>query len=601
MKHLNEYRQGLDGLKLPEERKKRLFQAAVQQANILEQRPAKRPVFRTACMVTAVMVVLAACAGKTGILKSAAEAFMPLFGSQDLQIETINQIGIPIGVSDTDNGVTISADAMIGDKNHAWIMYTISWDENTKITLPENIPSSETAYSTMDEKTLLDFESHEYSAQVFTDKDPNDNQIEFVERYGSNDQLRLGTITKEFKNLRYYEQNGYCHSLINGTWKLTFDAAYRDCSVSVPLGDNPTVSYNGIKGTVTSIDVSPIAVQAVIEYPEQVDVRMDVYAVSTTGRKYYAAQHMSGGMELTDKYIWNAGGEFVEIIPIEQIKSVVIGDKEFPVSFDKAKQDKLANQFNLINQLEYAIDPVSAAQNGITVSADSVIGDSSNILAAFTISWDKNTNISIPENIDRLFFENHNCTLGSETSIAAKYWFFDSDPNDNKIQYYEIISRNSQLIPDMISVDLQNLSYYNNSGENVCIAQGHWTFSIPYSGGSSVSLDADGTQSLYLVPLDNGQDITVQHVTVSPVGIFTELKLTNISQQNFQDNMHSYSSNIIVHKTDGTSVSLMLTSCIPSSEQQDMIGQGAVFGEIIPLKEIQSITIGSYTYPMPHN
>ena len=45
------------------------------------------------------------------MLKSAAEAFAPIFGGSAAQTEIIDKIGYPIGASDTDHGVTITADA----------------------------------------------------------------------------------------------------------------------------------------------------------------------------------------------------------------------------------------------------------------------------------------------------------------------------------------------------------------------------------------------------------------------------------------------------------------------------------------------------------
>ena len=80
-----------------------------------------------ACLAAA----LAVGAGASGVLKSAAEVFAPIFGGSAAQTEVIDKIGHPIGAGDTDNGVTITADAIIGDTYNAAIVYTIRRDDGT--------------------------------------------------------------------------------------------------------------------------------------------------------------------------------------------------------------------------------------------------------------------------------------------------------------------------------------------------------------------------------------------------------------------------------------------------------------------------------------
>ena len=61
------------------------------------------------------LVLSLGVAGATGALDSAGEAFAGLFGGGAAETEIIDQIGYPIGASATSNGVTITADAIVGD------------------------------------------------------------------------------------------------------------------------------------------------------------------------------------------------------------------------------------------------------------------------------------------------------------------------------------------------------------------------------------------------------------------------------------------------------------------------------------------------------
>ena len=106
-----EYQESLNSLHFTEEEKAAIARRAAEAAR-KQTRPARRPVRRIALIAAAAVLVLAVgTAGATGILRSAAEVFSPLFGGAPAQTEIIDKIGYPVGASDTDNGVTVTADA----------------------------------------------------------------------------------------------------------------------------------------------------------------------------------------------------------------------------------------------------------------------------------------------------------------------------------------------------------------------------------------------------------------------------------------------------------------------------------------------------------
>lgn len=60
---------------------------------------------------------------------TAAEFFSDILGNEPNQAEVMGVMGRTLGVSDTDNGVTITAEAMIGDAHSVAVLYTISRDD----------------------------------------------------------------------------------------------------------------------------------------------------------------------------------------------------------------------------------------------------------------------------------------------------------------------------------------------------------------------------------------------------------------------------------------------------------------------------------------
>ena len=78
-------------------------------------------------------LVLAVGSSAAGLLPEPIDVFSPIFGGAVAQTEIIDKIGHPIGASDSDNGITISADAIMGDQYNAVIVYTISRDDGERI------------------------------------------------------------------------------------------------------------------------------------------------------------------------------------------------------------------------------------------------------------------------------------------------------------------------------------------------------------------------------------------------------------------------------------------------------------------------------------
>ena len=127
MSDLFDYKKEMSELRFTEIQKKALAEAAASAAQGTAKR--RRPVFRTALIAAAMAAVLVVGSSAAGILPSPAEIFAPLFGGSVAQTEVIDKIGRPIGASDTDNGITITAEAIMGDQYNAVIVYTLTRDD----------------------------------------------------------------------------------------------------------------------------------------------------------------------------------------------------------------------------------------------------------------------------------------------------------------------------------------------------------------------------------------------------------------------------------------------------------------------------------------
>nr|WP_325218171.1 DUF4179 domain-containing protein [uncultured Oscillibacter sp.] len=341
MSDLFDYKKEMSELRFTENQKKALAEAAASAART----PAKRrPVFRTALIAAAMAVVLAVGASAAGILPSPAEIFTPLFGGAAAQTEVIDKIGRPIGASDTDNGITITAEAIMGDQYNAVIVYTLTRDDGERF-LPEG-KGLDATYLTMGGFGGASWvKGGTHGGSWFVDEDPEDNQIQLVETASSDTSMTKGTATAEFEDLCYWDaETEQSVALYPGHWKFRFEVDYEDCSIR--LGGGETFSQGGLSFTIDEISVSPIAVRAAYTADEAV-----VWSDAPSGRQSEEdarqSQRYLENVEIlltrTDGTVVDLSGSggsiapkdgatvcakgrvFDEIIPLEDMASVTVG------------------------------------------------------------------------------------------------------------------------------------------------------------------------------------------------------------------------------------------------------------------------------------
>ena len=200
MSDLFDYKKEMSELRFTENQKKALAEAAASAART----PAKRrPVFRTALIAAAMAAVLVVGSSAAGILPSPAEIFTPLFGGAAAQTEVIDKIGRPIGASDSDGGITITAEAIMGDQYNAVIVYTLTRDDGERF-LPEGKSLDETHLMMGGYGGASWVKGGAHGSSWFVDEDPEDNRIQLVETASSNVAMTKGTANASFEDLQYW-------------------------------------------------------------------------------------------------------------------------------------------------------------------------------------------------------------------------------------------------------------------------------------------------------------------------------------------------------------------------------------------------------------
>ena len=312
--------------------------------------------------VAAALVLSLGVAGATGALGSAGEAFAGLFGGGAAETEIIDRIGYPIGASATSNGVTITADAIIGDTYSYAIVYSIQRDDGQPLVSQEVLESGDNALP-------LTFDSHDVTPgnplavllggggggySRFYDADPNDNAIQFMEVWTFSSPIRPGKVTATFQGL-YEASEDYLDKelLAEGPWKLEFHMAFEDSSVSLPAGQDFTL--NGMDATLDSVVVSPLSIMVEYTVYEKVPEVAREDSLEDAGSDPYAPfrdlpiviTYTDGSaleIESGNTSVSSGGGSstkctkglvFETLRPLDEVASVTVGGIVLPVSTER--------------------------------------------------------------------------------------------------------------------------------------------------------------------------------------------------------------------------------------------------------------------------
>ena len=307
------------------------------------------PLGKIAVLAACLAVVLAVGAGASGVLKSAAESFGAIFGGGAAQTEVIDKIGHPIGASATDNGVTVTADAIMGDAYNAAIIYTIRRDDGTPL-LPEGTGPRSLLMGGFGGADLS-VRGGSYGSSWFVTDITDSSAIQLVETITA-DQPMIGcTVAVEFQDLCGWDEDTEdTVTLVEGHWKLRFDMDYEDLSVT--LGGGETFEQNGMTFTVDAITVSSVAVK--VDYtvdsevvwsnapsgrvPEEDHRQMERYfenvEIFLTKTDGTVIDMSNSGGSIKPEHgvtVCDKGGVFDEIIPLEELASISVGGIEYQI------------------------------------------------------------------------------------------------------------------------------------------------------------------------------------------------------------------------------------------------------------------------------
>ncbi len=277
----NDYRHALEHISFTDNAKQHMANsiaqsvassdAATAQSNFngtrRKPRIARHPV-RTVARIAAVTAVLAIVIGgagtamATGVLPLPSDMLSDIFDGPASQTEIINRIGRPVGASCSNNGVTVTADAIMGDKDMVTIAYTLTFDDPAALKKLSEPGENGTIAGSVDGNVYVDGEHGGQGQSWLIDKNPNDSSIQYFAQFSVESPGLMGRTVRTHINSLVVPRAGKelpeYKKILTGPWDLKFQLNYEDTSVTIPAPKS--VNFNGTKATIQEATVSCVGV-----------------------------------------------------------------------------------------------------------------------------------------------------------------------------------------------------------------------------------------------------------------------------------------------------------------------------------------------------
>lgn len=381
---LDSYSCSLDDLRFSDETKARMADSlrAVAAARDAEENvrpkaparmpttPLRRPARRTrrwarAAAGLALALVLGGggtAAVVAGVLPNPADVLSDVFGAAPAQTELLNEVGRPIGASATSNGVTVTAEAVVGDRSNYAVAYSIEFDDPAAL---EGIEPDEdgTLNYVGDAFLRVDGTMGGGGLPRLYDADPSDNTLQLVQVMGIQTWNGAGIVGRtarfSMSKLEIFTAEGEFVTLATGNWHLKFEMNYKDTTVDLPAGQS--TAWQGASVTIDAVAVSSLGVTVDYTVDRRIDdlalpgqmsdealaeqetaISLPVIVTFSDGTTFdatsanYSTVKRSGGTSAVTK-----ATTFDRIVDTGDIASVTVGGVEIPMS--TASQGRLAN------------------------------------------------------------------------------------------------------------------------------------------------------------------------------------------------------------------------------------------------------------------
>ena len=288
-----------------------------------------------------------------GVLPNPADVLSDVFGGTPAQTELLNEVGRPVGASATSNGVTVTAEAVVGDRSNYAVVYSIEFDDPAALEGIE--PNDDGTLDYVGDAFLrVDGATGSGGLPRLYDTDPGNNTLQLVQVMGIqtwNGASIVGRTARfSMSKLEIFTAEGKFATLATGNWNLKFEMNYKDTTVDLPAGQS--TAWQGASVTIDAVAVSSLGVTVDYTIDRRIDdlalpgqmsdealaeqeaiISLPVIVTFADGTAFdatsanYSTVKRNGDASTVAK-----ATTFDRIVDTGDIASVTVGDVEIPVS-----------------------------------------------------------------------------------------------------------------------------------------------------------------------------------------------------------------------------------------------------------------------------
>ena len=327
---MKDYRSQFDALRFSPEEKQAMIDDLLATAPETRRRVSHKK--RIHVLIAAVIAAALCAACASGALRSASEVFANLFGSSQEQASLLEQLGTPLGVSCTQDSLTITADAILADEYTYAILYSIQREDGT------SLRADGRGESVSFQEYTMQWPQRTSSTLRPYDEDTSDQAVQYLEICQMDQPLQAGRMTAVFRAAMIDEvqADGTIRTvpLGDGPWELSFDFTPKASSIDLPTGQQFQV--DGLDCTLTRVSLSPLSlhVEYTVDAAEVPDENaflqaLPVSLTKTDGTVSCVQKDAVSGLRSSSDGDQMQGRKdlvFSEITPMDSVKSITIGD-----------------------------------------------------------------------------------------------------------------------------------------------------------------------------------------------------------------------------------------------------------------------------------
>lgn len=254
------------------------------------------------------------------------DAFKIILGiNTDEELEVANAMGASTDVVVEDNGYKISAEGMIGDGKNMGTVFKIEKSDGSTLLDNGEVPTA------VEFEEINDAEySWLHAITKNVDGSNNANGIEYYLAFTHRDRVE-DHVFISLENMQLWVDDTRID--VSGKWE--FDIPFEIQDLSVDLATGQKFEYGNSKGTIDELMISPIGFSVRVTTTDKlsdsdfIDMPMEIHL------KNGDVVELNGGCGPEDNedgtWSWREDGVYENMIFLDQVENVVIGDTEFAV------------------------------------------------------------------------------------------------------------------------------------------------------------------------------------------------------------------------------------------------------------------------------